>query len=169
MKRSSRCRWDRPALERSGATHIIDLCSGGGGPWLDLLPALRAQGVTVSLCLTDQYPNTVALASIAEKLPGVRFETESVNALDVPARLTGFRTIFTAFHHFRPAEARAILASAVRDSQGIAIFEAAARTPRLAWCPAYGFTRRTKCRQWPLTPAARHSSGTPGSLTHQGG
>jgi hypothetical protein len=46
------------ALKGSGTTQIIDLCSGGGGPWLDLLPALRSEGATVSLCLTDKYPNT---------------------------------------------------------------------------------------------------------------
>src|SRR5262245_19620316 len=78
--------------------------------------------------LTDKYPNTAALARIAEEVPGVRFEAGSVSALDVPARLTGFRTMFTAFHHFRPADARGILASALRDREGIAIFEATSRT-----------------------------------------
>jgi hypothetical protein len=117
------------ALKKGGATQILDLCSGGGGPWSDLLPALRAAGVDVTVCLTDKYPNTAALAKVAEKVPGVRFETDSVSAVEVPERLTGFRTVFTAFHHFRPADARAILASAVRDRQGIAIFEAASRTP----------------------------------------
>ena len=51
-----------------------------------------------------------------------------MRALAVPERLTGLRTVFTAFHHFRPADARAILESAVRDRQGIAIFEATFRT-----------------------------------------
>ena len=117
------------ALRKCGTTEIVDLCSGGGGPWLDLLPALRAAGVDASVCLTDKYPNTAAFAKLAESIPGVRFETESVSAFDVPDRLPGFRTVFTAFHHFRPPEARAILASAVRDRRGIAIFEAASRTP----------------------------------------
>lgn len=101
------------ALKQCGATQIIDLCSGGGGPWSELLPALRAEGADVSLCLTDKYPNIAAFAKVAEKVPAVRFETESVSAIDVPERLTGFRTVLTAFHHFRPADARAILASAV--------------------------------------------------------
>ena len=117
------------ALKKCGATQIIDLCSGGGGPWPELLPALRAQGADVSLCLTDKYPNTAALAKVAEKIPRVRFEAESVSALDVPERLSGFRTVFTAFHHFRPADARAILASAVRDRQGARRATAARFTP----------------------------------------
>jgi hypothetical protein len=117
------------ALKRSRAMQIVDLCSGGGGPWLDLLPALRAEGVNVSLCLTDKYPNVEALSALAEKVPGVSFEVESVSALEVPHRLQGFRTVFTAFHHFQPSDARAILACAVRDRQGIAIVEAVSRSP----------------------------------------
>ena len=117
------------ALKRSGATQITDLCSGGGGPWEDLLPAVRAEGADVSLCLTDLYPNTAAWAKIAASVPGVLCEAESVSATDVPERLTGFHTLFTAFHHFRPADAREILAAAVRDRQGIAIFEGTSRAP----------------------------------------
>jgi hypothetical protein len=135
------------ALERSGARQIVDLCSGGGGPWLDLLPALRARNATVSLCLTDKYPNTDALAKVAEKMPGVRFEAESVSALDVPERLTGFRTVFAAFHHFRPTDAREILASAVRDGQGIAVCEAASRSYR-----ALGAMLGVPLAVWLLTP-----------------
>jgi hypothetical protein len=111
------------AVRRSGATHITDLCSGGGGPW----PALRAAGLDVAVCLTDMHPNTAALSRLAE-MPGLRFEAESVRATDVPARLTGFRTVFTAFHHFRPADARAILAAAGRDRQGILVAEAGSRS-----------------------------------------
>ncbi len=37
--------------------------------------------------------------------------------------------MFTAFPHFRPEDARAILASTVRARQGFAIFEGTARTP----------------------------------------
>jgi hypothetical protein len=37
--------------------------------------------------------------------------------------------MFTAFHHFQPEQARAVLADAVRQRQGIAIFEATQRSP----------------------------------------
>ena len=117
------------AVMRSGAERITDLCSGGGGPWPDLLPALRAAGVDVPVYLTDKYPNTAALTRLAASTPGMRFEAESVSATDVPSRLAGFRTVFTAFHHFRPADAQAILAAAVRDRQGILIAEAGSRSP----------------------------------------
>jgi hypothetical protein len=37
--------------------------------------------------------------------------------------MDGFRTLFTAFHHFRPELAREILRDAVRKRRGIGIFE----------------------------------------------
>jgi hypothetical protein len=116
------------AVTRSGAGQITDLCSGGGGPWPDLLPALRKHGVGAPVCLTDKYPNMAAFRRVAATTPGIRFEPATVSATDVPARLAGFRTVFTAFHHFPPADARAILAAAIRDRQGIAIAEGGSRS-----------------------------------------
>lgn len=60
----------------------------------------------------------------------IPFHPQSVDATAVPPELTGFRTVFTAFHHFRPAEARAILTDAVRHGQGIGVFEVVRRSPR---------------------------------------
>lgn len=116
------------AVRHCGATRVVDLCSGGGGPWPGLLPALRAAGVDLPVHLTDKYPNAAALGRLAAATPGLRFEPASVDATDVPPRLAGFRTLFTGFHHFRPAAARALLAAAVRDGQGIAVAEASSRT-----------------------------------------
>ena len=46
----------REAVRRSGAHRIIDLCSGGGGPWAGLYDEV-AGGEPITLCLTDFYPN----------------------------------------------------------------------------------------------------------------
>src|SRR4029077_12135205 len=46
----------------------------------------------------------------------------------VPGELTGFRTIFSAFHHFRPEQACAVLADAVHKRQGVAVFEGTQRS-----------------------------------------
>ena len=109
----------RRAVARTGAHRVIDLCSGAGGPWKRL-----AGKVGVPVVLTDLYPHRGLRPS--GQLP---LHRDPVDARAVPVELKGFRTIFTAFHHFRPAEARAILADAVANRQGIAVFEAARRAP----------------------------------------
>ena len=40
-----------------------------------------------------------------------------------PPDIEGFRTLFTAFHHFPPDQAKQILTSAVKGVQGIGVFE----------------------------------------------
>ncbi|HEV2671797.1 MAG TPA: hypothetical protein VGU74_11930 [Gemmatimonadales bacterium] len=107
----------RRAIARAGARRVVDLCAGAGGPWSRL-----AAQVGVPVLLTDLYPHQGGAA-------GLPFHPEPVDARAVPAALDGFRTVFTAFHHFPPSEARAILADAVKRRQGIAIFEAARRAP----------------------------------------
>lgn len=109
----------REAVARTGSRRIVDLCSGAGGPWSRL-----AGHVGVPVLLTDRYPHRGP--------PGdgrLSIHPEPVDARAVPRGLDGFRTLFTSFHHFRPAEARAILADAVEHRQGIAVFEAARRAP----------------------------------------
>ena len=106
------------ALERCQATHVLDLCSGAGGPWATLLLLFKDKKPEV--LLTDFYPNPTGTA-----LP---YHPEPVDATKVPETLTGFRTLFASFHHFRPEQARAILADAVAKQHGIAVFEGTART-----------------------------------------
>ena len=117
----------RAALRRSGAGRIVDLCSGGGGPWTGLLPEIAA-GRTIPVCLTDFYPNARLQARAARD--GMTAWTQSVDARHVPAELRGFRTIFSSFHHFDPVAARAMLADAFEHREGIAVFEGARRN---AW------------------------------------
>jgi hypothetical protein len=119
------------ALQQSGAQRIIDLCSGGGGPWLHLHAALHDAGVPVRVCLTDLYPNTEAFERI-QRATGHAIEVvpTPVNAMQVPAELPGFRTLFSSVHHFRPDEVRAILHDAVLQQQGIGLFDAVQRNPR---------------------------------------
>jgi hypothetical protein len=143
----------RDLLDRTGARQIVDLCSGGGGPWTRLLPAL---GPDVRVCLTDLYPNRQGMQRVQEESGGrITFRSEPVDATAVPADLPGVRTLFTALHHFRPEEARAVLADAVRQRQPVAAFEfterslrgllLSAASPLLVW----GSTPRIR----PLRPA----------------
>ncbi len=118
-------------LQILNATYVVDLCSGGGGPWpriLDSLPAEQRCGLTV--CLTDLYPNTTALTELSRERPAnIQYHPRPVSALDVPDELAGFRTLFAAFHHFDQDMAKAILQDAVDKNQGIAICESTQRHP----------------------------------------
>ncbi len=117
----------RDAVERSGSDRIVDLCAGGGGPWLGLYEDV-ADGDALEVCLTDFYPNSLLRQRAARD--GVTVWPEPVDARHVPAELRGFRTIFSSFHHFDPEAARAMLADACEHREGIGVFEGARRN---AW------------------------------------
>ena len=109
---------------------IVDLCSGGGGPWLGLYRRLQNKTLALHIWLTDKYPNLGAFQNVrAVSESYLTFYQSSVDAMKVPSELKGFRTIFSAFHHFSPEEARAILQNAVDASQSIGIFEITRRAP----------------------------------------
>lgn len=118
-------------LRAAGTNRVVDLCSGGGGPWQRLLPALAAEGVSCDVLLTDRYPNAAALdglAAAARRSGRLAYHPRPVDALAVPPELSGVRTLFTALHHFPPDAARALIGDAVRSRSPIAIFEATERS-----------------------------------------
>jgi hypothetical protein len=111
------------AMEEAGTLRIVDLCSGGGGPWVRLQQEFAKDGGSpVAVSLTDKYPNKEAFERA--QAAGMAFCSVSLDAMQIPADMKGFRTLFNSFHHFGPAEARAILADAAAQRQGVAVFEA---------------------------------------------
>jgi hypothetical protein len=118
------------ALVNCGTRNVLDLCSGGGGPWLGLVRDLEWQEYyPVTVCLTDRYPNRRAFERLQSRSDlAVKFDSRSIDAVRVPTDLNGFRTLFSAFHHFAPAEARQLLTNAMAHREGIAIFEMPQRT-----------------------------------------
>jgi len=127
------------ALDCTRSRSIVDLCSGGGGPWFDLSRMLQGDPTSLQIWLTDKFPNLSAVENVtAASENHITFYPGSVEAMKVPAELQGFRTMFTSFHHFSPEEARAILQNAVDAGEGIGIFEITRRAPStigltLAW------------------------------------
>jgi len=118
-------------LRRSDSTHIVDLCSGGGGSIPSLVHALAAQGVRPQVTLTDRFPNTQAFQRVAAASNGqISFHNDPVDARTVPPDMRGLRTMFNAFHHFRPCDAMAVLRDAVQAGQPIGIFEIPDRSLR---------------------------------------
>ena len=118
------------ALESLHTNEIIDLCSGGSGPWVHLSQQLEQAGLKVSITLTDKFPNPQAFHNWSESNPqNIHYLVESVNAMDVPDSLKGMRTLFEGFHHFKPEQAKIILLDAVKKRTAIGIFEASLKPP----------------------------------------
>jgi len=118
------------AMQHAGTTEIVDLCSGGTGPWMRLQEQFKQAGLSVSIKLTDKYPNPEAVQKWAEaSRQGIEYLAEPVDALKVPPHLKGMRTLFEGFHHFRPEQARSILQDAVGKKVAIGIFEISLKPP----------------------------------------
>jgi len=115
-------------LTKTGHDTLVDLCSGSGGPAPSIRTKIAASmGKEIRLVLTDKYPNLEVFNSIQE--PYIATITQSVDATKVLPELKGVRTMFTAFHHFKPEQARHILQDAIDAEMPIGIFEITERKP----------------------------------------
>lgn len=118
-------------LEECGTERVVDLCSGAGGPWPSLIRDFAMQGTRPpEVFLTDKYPSTRKLDDVeSPTLNRIHYVSQSVDATQVPENLQGFRTLFSAFHHFEQDAARRLLEDSVNRKEGIGIFEAPGRHP----------------------------------------
>jgi len=111
------------------AGEILDLCSGSGGAMPLIIEELEKRGYDVRATLTDLHPNqNSALNPLTAPPPGIVWLAEPVDATCVPTKLKGVRTMFSAFHHFRPEKAKAILRDAFESRDAICIFESGSGT-----------------------------------------
>ena len=113
-------------LNVSGSNKIVDLCSGSGGPIQLVEAELHRAGVNPRITLTDLFPNKELKLDAHGSLA---YWPDPVDARDVPAQLTGLRTMFASFHHFKPQDAAKILRDAFEKRCPIGVFEVTARTP----------------------------------------
>ncbi len=109
-------------IGRTHSAQVVDLCSGAAGPWPRLVEKLGTPKVRI--VLSDKYPNMEMFAAVEKRTHGrVAGVAQRVDALHVPSDLRGVRTIFTAFHHFRPQEVALILTDAQEQGEAICAFD----------------------------------------------
>lgn len=118
------------AIAASGKRSVVDLCAGSlssVGVFRRVAEALEGD---LEVRFTDKFPNPSRFAAVAQTMPSaLSFSDTPVDALQVPETMHGFRTLFTAFHHFRPEQCAQILGDAVRAGDPIAAFEFTERRP----------------------------------------
>ena len=120
------------ALRQADATHVLDLCSGGGGPVTILQKELALGGFPVRFMLSDLFPNLDAFEQAKDASAGwIDFISGPLDARSVPRELIGFRTFFNAFHHFAPEDARRILEDAANARRSIGVFEIPERSLKM--------------------------------------
>lgn len=117
-------------LRHAGTTRVVDLASGGAGPWPRLLPQVTAAlGAVPQVTLTDLHPNHDAFARAARLSNGaIRSHREPVDATAVPSSLPGVRTMFTGLHHLSPEQVRTLMRDAATQRQPFVAFELTRRS-----------------------------------------
>lgn len=119
----------RQFVERYPGATVVDLCSGGGGPWPQLASELIGPHAASRLVLTDAFPNPDALSRFGAGIP-VSYRAEPQEAATCPAEAGTVRTLFSSFHHFAPPEASRILRAAVQSGTPIAVCEGSHRSAK---------------------------------------
>ena len=115
-------------VQSSGNCTVIDIASGGGGGLVKIAEHLKNSIPQVKIILSDYHPNIAAFKRTKAKEPDIfEYIDYSMNAMEIPPHLKGFRTQFLSFHHFRPKDAKAILQNAIDNKQAIGVFEAQQR------------------------------------------
>lgn len=114
-------------MRHSGTHRIVDLCTGAGGPWPELIETVRAAVPSAEVCCSDLYPNG-GVAREFEAIDGLSYRSEPTSATCVPEGLDGVRTLFTALHHFGPDAVVAMLRDAQQAGVPFAAFEVTHRS-----------------------------------------
>jgi hypothetical protein len=122
------------ALRSTGTDQVLDLASGGGGPWFDLAGRVKgASGRPAAVTLSDLYPNRLTRRLVKrERSPHLSYLDEPVDATAVPAALAAqarVRTMFTSFHHLPAPVARKVLEDVFHRRDALVVFEATRNSP----------------------------------------
>ena len=113
-------------LRETGASTVLDLCSGAGGPIVLVVRSLEAHGVRPpKVLLSDLYPNVEDWRRLRDQHPSwLDFVEEPLDATSIPGTIGGdLVTIVNALHHFPAEGVRGVIEGAVRREASIFIAE----------------------------------------------
>jgi hypothetical protein len=119
-------------LRETGASEVLDVASGAGGPAEVLLDAMKRRGVPApKFLLTDLKPQLEAWTALAAKHSELSFVAEPVDATRLAPELARGRVqlIINALHHLPPELARGVLREACRHAPGVMVAEGFERSP----------------------------------------
>jgi len=122
-------------IEQTKITKIVDLCSGSGGPMLDVIAQLKNvhKIKNVELILSDLYPNLDAAKSINQTNDSISYRTTPLDATNLDNDIKGILTMVGSFHHMKPELARKILIEVQKKRQAICIMEINKKFPIILW------------------------------------
>ncbi len=119
-------------LHRTGATSVLDLCSGSAEPLVRLRSLLGeplAEPQKIKFVVSDLYPDVEKFQRLKEQYPDdIDYYPHPVDALSPPPDAPRVRTMLSSLHHFRPEQVKGILRDAAENADGIAILESTGRT-----------------------------------------
>lgn len=120
-------------LDGAGASSVLEIGSGAGGPAIILAREIARRGKTPpTFILTDLHPRLEAWTLARAAHPGcIDFESLPVDATNVPKELGlgRARSIINVLHHFPRELATEILRDAVTGSRGVFVAEGFERNP----------------------------------------
>ncbi|MCR9252020.1 MAG: hypothetical protein NXI20_16465 [bacterium] len=131
-------------LKSHGDLKLYDLCSGAGGPMIEVQKKLKiADGYeNTKLTLSDLYPNGDAINIINNNGDeSVVYETSSVDATNVKMEGKALRTMICSLHHMKPEIAKGILKNAKDQKQAFCAYEISDNSfPKWIWWIAIPFS-----------------------------
>ena len=97
------------AIKKTSHKQVSDLCAGNGGPIESINQEIDAK-LNIKFILSDKYPNYDAYSVLKNSSNNkIDYHRSSVDVLKMNNNISGFRTIFSAIHHFEPKEVNTIL------------------------------------------------------------
>ena len=112
-------------IKQTNTSRIIDLCSGSGGPMLDVISHLKNvhKIKNVELILSDLYPNLDAAKRINQTDDSISYRTIPLDATNLDNDTKGILTMVGSFHHMKPQMARKILVEVQKKNEGLACIQ----------------------------------------------